>query len=85
VTSSTHPAVALGGSATPGGPVISLPPDQNQAAAAGTTPSQAVGPIRWALIAIAVVGGAFAGGGTLLRSGGLWTPAWRRRRGWRLE
>jgi hypothetical protein len=65
-------------STTPGGAVISLPPAQG---AAGTTPPQAVGPIRWALIVVAIAGAAFAGGGAWLRSEG--TPPWLRRR--RLE
>lgn len=71
VPSSPHPTGAYSG---PGGPVISLPPTQ---AAAGTTPPQAVGAIRWALIGVAIAGGVLAGGGALLRSG--WTPSWRRR------
>jgi hypothetical protein len=76
VSSSTHPAVVRSGATTPGGPVISLPPAQ---AASGTTPQQPVGNIRWVLIALAVVGGGFAGGGALLRSGRLEIPMWRRR------
>jgi hypothetical protein len=72
---STHPAVALSGSSTSGGPVVSLPPAQ---VAGGVTPAQPVGPLRWALIIVAAVGGTFAGGGTLLRSKGM--PLWRRRR-----
>jgi hypothetical protein len=75
VTSSSHPVVAGGGATTPGGPVTSLPPNQ---AAAGTTPQQALGAVRWALIGVAVAGGAFAGGGTLLSSGRI--PPWRRRK-----
>lgn len=75
VTSSSHPGVTGGGATTPGGPVTSLPPNE---AVAGTTPQQALGAIRWALIAVAVAGGAFAGGGTLLSSG--WIPPLRRRR-----
>jgi hypothetical protein len=59
---------------TPQDYVTSLPPNQ---AAAGTTPQQPVGSIRWVLLGLALVGGVFAGGGTLLRSGGI-TP-WRRR------
>jgi|GEM_PF-442525 len=73
-SSSSYRAVALSSPTTPG-PVISLPQAQ---VAAGTTPQQAVGAFRWALIAIAIVGGGFAGGGTVLRSGGL--MLWRRRR-----
>lgn len=71
--SSSHSAA--GAAATSGSPVISLPPEQ---AAAGTTPQQAVGAIRWVLIGVAVAGGGFAGGGALLRSSGL--PPWLRRR-----
>jgi hypothetical protein len=75
-TSSTHAALAPSGTTSPGGPVISLPP---AAAAAGTTPDQAVGAIRWALIGLAVVGGLFALAGALLRSGRIDIPVWRRR------
>ena len=76
VTSSTHPAGTVTALAlpTPQDYVTSLPPNQ---AAAGTTPNQPVGSIRWVLLGLALVGGVFAGGGTLLRSGGI-TP-WRRR------
>jgi len=73
-SSSSYRAVALSSPTTPG-PVISLPQAQ---VAAGTTPQQAVGAFRWVLIAIAILGGGFAGGGTVLRSGGL--MLWRRRR-----
>ncbi len=73
VTSSSRPAVALSYAATTG-PVVSLPQAQ---VAAGSTPNQPVGGIRWVLIGVAVLGGGFAGGGTLLRSGGTWP--WRRR------
>jgi hypothetical protein len=74
------PAAALGklpvtSSTAPGGAVISLPSAQG---AAGTTPPQAVGPVRWALIVVAIAGAAFAGGGAWLRSEG--TPSWLRRR-----
>jgi hypothetical protein len=75
-TSSTHAALAPSGTTSPGGPVISLPP---AAAAAGTTPDQAVGAVRWALIGLAVIGGLFAAGGALLRSGRIELPMWRRR------
>ena len=75
VSSSTRPAAAVSTSTSPGGPVVSLPPAQ---AAGGDTPAQPVGPLRWALIVVAAVGGTFAGGGTLLRSRGM--PLWRRRR-----
>ena len=77
------PAAALSklpvtSSTTPGGAVISLPPAQG---AAGTTPPQAVGFVRWALIVVAITGAAFAGGGAWLRSESI--PPWLRRR--RLE
>ena len=65
-SSSSYRAVALSSPTTPGGPVISLPQAQ---VAAGTTPQQAVGAFRWVLIGVAIVGGGFAGGGTMLRSG----------------
>jgi hypothetical protein len=57
------------------GPVTSLPPAQP---AADTTPRQAVGALRWALVGVAIAGGGAAGGGTLLRAGGI--PLWLRRR-----
>ena len=76
VTSSTHPALVRIGGTSPGGPVISLPPAQQ---AAGTTPNQPVGAVRWVLIALAVVSGGFAGGGALLRYGRIEIPMWRRR------
>jgi len=75
VTSSTHLPVAQGASTSPGGAIGNLPPAQ---AAAGATPQEPVGSIRWALIGVAIAGAAFAGGGTLLRNGG--TVTWRRRR-----
>ena len=65
VTSSTHPAGVVIGLPTPQDYVTSLPPNHP---AAGTTPQQPVGVIRWVLIGLAVAGGALAGGGTLLRS-----------------
>jgi hypothetical protein len=76
VTGSTQPAGTVTALAlpTPQDYVTSLPPNQ---AAAGTTPQQPVGSIRWVLLGLALVGGVFAGGGTLLRSGGI--PPWRRR------
>jgi hypothetical protein len=46
--------------------------------AAGITPQQAMGGFRWLLIIVALVGVFLAGGGTVLRSGGL--LLWRRRR-----
>jgi hypothetical protein len=73
-STSSYRAVALASPTTPG-PVISLPQAQ---VAAGTTPQQAVGAFRWVLIGIAIVGGGFACGGTVLRPGGL--LIWRRRR-----
>jgi len=76
-SSSSYRAVALSSPTTPGGPVISLPQAQ---VAAGTTPQQAVGAFRWVLIGVAIVGGGFAGGGTILRSGGSGLLIWRRRR-----
>jgi hypothetical protein len=74
------PAAALGkvpvsGSTPTQGAVISFPP---ATAAASKTPPQAVGPIRWALIVVAIAGAAFAGGGAYLRSDGM--PPWLRRR-----
>jgi hypothetical protein len=72
--SSSHPA-APASTTTPGGPVTSLPQYQP---AASTTPRQPVGALRWALIGMAIAGGGAAGGGTLLRSGGI--PLWLRRR-----
>jgi len=75
VAGSTHPVVAQGVSTSPGGAIGNLPPAQ---AAAGATPQEPVGSIRWALIGVAIAGAAFAGGGTLLRNGG--TVTWRRRR-----
>jgi hypothetical protein len=47
-------------------------------ALSGVTPKQAVGAIRWALIAVMIAGGACAAGGTLLSSGRM--PPWARRR-----
>jgi len=73
-TSSSPPALART-SPSPGGPVTTLPSDHP---VAGTTPLQELGGIRWALIGVAIAGGAFAGGGALLRSGRL--PPWLRRR-----
>ncbi len=77
VTSTSHPAGVVVGLPTPQDYTTSLPP--SQAAAAGTTPQQPVGAIRWVLIGLAVAGGAMAGGGTLLRSKGI--PLWRSRPG----
>ena len=78
-TISTPPTVARSGSTSPAGAIGYLPPAE---AVGGEvpTPHQALGAIRWALIAVAGAGGVFAIGGTLLRSGGIPTPPWRRRR-----
>jgi hypothetical protein len=57
--------------ATPTGPVIVPPTVQ---LAAGTTPTEPVGPIRQVLVVILIVGVAGAGGGILLRRGRL--PRW---------
>jgi len=70
----SHSALGVGAQTTPADYITSPPPTQ---VAGGVTPQQPVGAIRWVLIGLAVVGGAFAGGGTLLRSGGI--PPWRRR------
>jgi hypothetical protein len=67
---SAAPVVSASG-ATPTGPVI-VPP--TIALAAGTTPSQPVGPIRQVLVVVVIVGVAGAGGGILLRRGRL--PRW---------
>jgi H+/gluconate symporter-like permease len=42
--------------------------------AGGTTPRQSTGAIRWALIAVLIIGAAGALGGTVLRSGRI--PRW---------
>jgi hypothetical protein len=75
VTKNTSRAATGIGASTPGSTPTSLPPVQQ---AAGTQPAEAVGAIRWVLVGVAVIGAGFAGGGTLLSSGGL--PPWRRRR-----
>jgi hypothetical protein len=53
------------------GPVIEPPTAQ---LAGGTTPRQSAGAIRWALIAVLIIGAAGALGGTVLRSGRM--PRW---------
>ena len=70
----SHTVQGVSAQTTPADFITSPPPNQ---AAVGTTPQQPVGAIRWVLIGLAAVGGAFAGGGWLLRSGGI--PPWRRR------
>jgi hypothetical protein len=72
--STTTPTVTPTGTAStcaPTGPVIAPPTVQ---LAAGTTPSQPVGPIRQVLVIVVIVGIAGAGGGILLRRGRL--PSW---------
>jgi hypothetical protein len=74
-TGSTPTHVPSAGPTPSEGPVISLPQIQP---AADTTPRQAVGALRWALVGVAIAGGGAAAGGTLLRAGGI--PLWLRRR-----
>lgn len=62
------------GSPSAQGPVT-LPPSAELLG--GTTPRQPVGTIRWALIAVLIIGAAGALGGTLLRSARM--PRWRQR------
>jgi hypothetical protein len=87
-TSGTSPAPTVGASATPTstsragltatsspsqqGPVVLQPTAE---LAGGTTPRQSPGGIRWALIAVLIIGAAGALGGTVLRSGRM--PRWR--------
>jgi hypothetical protein len=66
--------VTASGSPTPQGPVIVPPTAQ---LAGGTTAPTDVGEIRWALIAVLIIGAAGALAGTLLRSGRV--PRWIRR------
>jgi hypothetical protein len=87
-TSSTSPTPAVGASATPtttrggaGLPTSSSPSTQGPVTlapsaelAGGTTPRQSPGPIRWALIAVLIIGAAGVLGGTVLRSGRM--PRW---------
>ena len=66
---------ALGSSTTPGKGVSITPPAAELAST--TTPRQPVGAIRWALLAVLMVGAACAVGGTVLRSAG--AARWLRR------
>ncbi|MBV9447142.1 MAG: hypothetical protein JO345_14775 [Streptosporangiaceae bacterium] len=75
--SGSHLASARASTTPPAGPVVSVPP-ATPAASVGRTQRQVVGAIRWALIGVMIIGGVFASGGTLLRSG--WTPLWLIRR-----
>jgi hypothetical protein len=73
-----------GSSATTPGPVVSLP--AAQAVSSGQTELMVVGNLRWALIAVVILGALCVGGAMLLRSGPL--PPWLRRRvpaSWRVR
>jgi len=72
---STSPSPNVSGSGLPSGVSIAPPTVQ---LAAGDTPGDDTGSVRWALIAVVIAGLVSAGGGILLRSG-RW-PVRRRRR-----
>jgi hypothetical protein len=72
-TSTTRSCASTAATSSPSqqGPVYLAPSAQ---LAGGTTPRQSTGAIRWALIAVLIIGAAGALGGTVLRSGRM--PRW---------